>query len=106
MSKFAGHFVELKSGMSYRLWEQVGDEPTAESVELWETPRNEADEIDELKRKIEELTKQHDRYEILRKLNPQQFAALNERCRTQDLRFDDEVLRLARVWQEEKRIDL
>jgi hypothetical protein len=60
----------------------------------------------ELKRKIEELTKQHDRYEILRKLNPQQFAALNERCRTQDLRFDDEVLRLARVWQETKRIDL
>jgi hypothetical protein len=106
MSKFAGHFVELKSGMSYRLWEQVGDEPTAESVELWETPRNEADEIDELKRKIEELSETHERYEFLRILGVHQMSNLITRCTCLNLRFDDEVLRLARVWQEEKRIDL
>jgi hypothetical protein len=52
------------------------------------------------------VLEQCDRYEFIRKLSPQQFAALNERCTAQDLRFDDEVLRLARAWQEEKRIDL
>lgn len=36
MSAFAGYFEEVDSGMSYRLWEQVGHEPTIDSVALYE----------------------------------------------------------------------
>ena len=60
----------------------------------------------ELKRKIEELSETHERYEFLRILGVHQMSNLITRCTCLNLRFDDEVLRLARVWQEEKRIDL
>ena len=59
-----------------------------------------------LKEHYTAMLEQCDRYEFIRKLSPQQFGKLNDRCAMQGLRFDDEVLRLARVWQEEKRIDL
>ena len=53
IKRFAGHFVEQKSGMSYRLWEQVGHEPTADSVELFEGEQ--PDRIATLERENAEL---------------------------------------------------
>lgn len=34
--KFAGWFAEVKSGMSYRLWEQGGDQPRPGDIALYE----------------------------------------------------------------------
>ncbi len=34
--RFAGWFSEMRSGMSYRLWEQGGHEPDGDDVALYE----------------------------------------------------------------------
>lgn len=34
--RFAGYFTELRSAMSYRLWEQGGPEPQGDDVALYE----------------------------------------------------------------------
>lgn len=49
----------------------------------------------QLERELNEAKRDAARYEVVRKMNATQFAELLQRCLFQDLRFDDEVDRLA-----------
>lgn len=44
---------------------------------------------------VQHMKRNADRYEVVRKMNASQFSELLQRCLFQDLRFDDEVDKLA-----------
>lgn len=46
---------------------------------------------------VQHMKRNADRYEVVRKMNASQFSELLQRCLFQDLRFDDEVDRLAAI---------
>ena len=51
----------------------------------------------QLERELNEAKRGAARYEVVRRMNATDFAHLLQRCLDQDLRFDDEVDRLAEV---------
>ena len=46
---------------------------------------------------VQHMKRNADRYEVVRKMNATQFSELLQRCLFQDLRFDNEVDRLAAI---------